>query len=758
MAVLLGLFIVGGSVYNFSVPVFEKPDESYHFFFALHLARGLGLPVQSEASQDSPWSYEASQPPLYYWLVSRLIQWLPLQNAEDVLVRNPHAAVGFAYTEGNKNVYIHPVQEPLGAPVVLAVRLARWVSLLMGVVTVWATVRLGREVLPRSQDLVWAVTALVAFTPQFLFISTSVSNDTTVTAAVTVGLWLLIRAVRHGLTRLESLLLAVVCGLAALAKLGGLLFLPLEVGILVIVAWLDRKDRHPRTTVHPLILIAGSLLAVILIAGWWYWRNWSLYGDWTGLRPMFDIIGRESPPSISHLRWELQGLRISYWALFGWFSILVDRWAYYLLDVVLVMALAGLIFRSALVILRSWRGRSKPELRPENVASSRGWVAWFLIITWPVLVFAGVLRTTVQMNVSQGRLLFPAVAPIAVLIVMGVLTWVPRRFWRGFLILAGVMWLGWTFSLPPRFIQPAYALPPHGPDINVPAHATRLDLNYGPVRLLAYDVTPERVDRGEPLHITLYWRTTSPLEEAYSVAVKLLGRSGQLLAGVDSYPGRGMYPTNLWQTEETVVDRYTLTVSSEADLPVLAELWVDMYRHQDLKPLPVTTQDGTRLAKPQIASVRVAPRSSASLEPPLARFDDGIALEEAAIDPLNAESSQSITVQLAWRCYATPSADYTVFLHLVSPAHDPVPLAQIDAQPRGGSYPTGVWTVGDKIPDMYQLKLPSTVPSGDYDLLLGLYHLETRTRVPLADGTGDHIQLAKLRFDDHGWEAKLLDK
>jgi hypothetical protein len=59
---------------------------------------------------------------------------------------------------------------------------------------------------------------------------------------------------------------------------------------------------------------------------------------------------------------------------------------------------------------------------------------------------------------------------------------------------------------------------------------------------------------------------------------------------------------------------------------------------------------------------------------------------------------------------------------------------------------------------MYQLKLPSTVPSGDYDLLLGLYHLETRTRVPLADGTGDHIQLAKLRFDDHGWEAKLLDK
>jgi hypothetical protein len=154
----------------------------------------------------------------------------------------------------------------------------------------------------------------------------------------------------------------------------------------------------------------------------------------------------------------------------------------------------------------------------------------------------------------------------------------------------------------------------------------------------------------------------------------------------------------------------------------------------------------------------VAPPSSADLEPLLARFDDGIALGKAAIDLIQSRSSESIAVQLAWRSYATPSADYTVFLHLVSSEHDPVPLAQVDARPRDGSYPTDIWSAGDKIPDTYQLELPYTVPSGDYYLILGLYRLDTLARVPLADGAGDHILVAKLRFDGDGWEAELLDK
>jgi len=70
-------------------------------------------------------------------------------------------------------------------------------------------------------------------------------------------------------------------------------------------------------------------LPCLLIAGWWYWRNYALYNDWLGTSQLVAINGlRTESVTWSSLWGELRGLRYSFWGLFGWFNILLPNWVY----------------------------------------------------------------------------------------------------------------------------------------------------------------------------------------------------------------------------------------------------------------------------------------------------------------------------------------------------------------------------------------------------------------------------------------------
>ena len=86
------------------------------------------------------------------------------------------------------------------------------------------------------------------------------------------------------------------------------------------------------------------LVPVILVAGWWYWRNWQLYGDPTGLAVMLEIAGRRpAAPSLATLLGEFQGFRINFWGLFGAVNVLMrPAWIYTLLDLLTLAAVARL--------------------------------------------------------------------------------------------------------------------------------------------------------------------------------------------------------------------------------------------------------------------------------------------------------------------------------------------------------------------------------------------------------------------------------
>jgi hypothetical protein len=61
------------------------------------------------------------------------------------------------------------------------------------------------------------------------------------------------------------------------------------------------------------------------------------------------------------------------------------------------------------------------------------------------------------------------------------------------------------------------------------------------------------------LSMQLYWRAAAPLSADYSISVRLLDASGQVIAQQDNqHPVLGLYPTSKWRSGEVIADYYEL--------------------------------------------------------------------------------------------------------------------------------------------------------------------------------------------------------
>ncbi len=96
--------------------------------------------------------------------------------------------------------------------------------------------------------------------------------------------------------------------------------------------------------------------------------------------------------------------------------------------------------------------------------------------------------------------------------------------------------------------------------------------------------------RGQPLNLDLFWRADHALPDAYTVFVHLVDASGRVVAGFDSPPSQGLYPTNRWNAGETVRDRHPLKVP--ADLPPGDySIEIGMYLSSSGARLPIDSSD-----------------------------------------------------------------------------------------------------------------------------------------------------------------------
>jgi hypothetical protein len=121
------------------------------------------------------------------------------------------------------------------------------------------------------------------------------------------------------------------------------------------------------------------------------------------------------------------------------------------------------------------------------------------------------------------------------------------------------------------------------------------------IQLVGYDLNDltsqgETIHRhpGEALRLSLFWQTSIPLQEDYTVFVQLLETDGRLWWQRDSHPVDGLCPTSSWQVGEKVHDNYVVEIPLDAP-PGEYHLVTGMYSLATMERLPVTTAQQTNV-------------------------------------------------------------------------------------------------------------------------------------------------------------------
>jgi hypothetical protein len=103
-------------------------------------------------------------------------------------------------------------------------------------------------------------------------------------------------------------------------------------------------------------------------------------------------------------------------------------------------------------------------------------------------------------------------------------------------------------------------------------------------------------------------------------------------------------------------------------------------------------------------------------------------------------AGESLYLQYHWLVTAPPTIEWTVFNHVVDGAGAVV--AGFDSPPGQDTLATTRWQAGWRVLDEYEIKLPTTLPPGDYTLRMGLY--DSAGNVLPATGTGIELGVVTL--------------
>jgi 4-amino-4-deoxy-L-arabinose transferase-like glycosyltransferase len=584
---LLLLYLLLALIYGVVTPIFEAPDEDGHFRYVQSIAQTRTIPRYPGLDN----LIAQQHPPLYYALGAMLIAPLDTSDLPTYLTRNPYGRIGHSDNLGNKNLFLHPPRSEARFPwqgTALAAHLLRWLSSAFGAGTVLLTYATAQRAFPTEKWPALLAAGLVAFNPQFIFISASINNDNAVTFFATLALFLAVLLTGGDFSWRTAALAGAVAGLATLSKLSGMATLSI-VGLGLVVGWW--RHRSWRRLMGQLALVG---LAWGGVAGWWLVRNQQLYGDMWGVSEFQRLTGPATPLPIAEYLSMLRGAEISFWAAFGWLNILVAEPIYRLYEAILRVGILGLLIGGIRYAVTGWR----PMIR---------WPGIWIGIAWVVTFLGSLYWLAAAMGGLQGRLLFPVVGGLALVMTVGWHALLPTR-WRGWLTAILLLVLAaLAIAMPFMVLRPAFAPPPVVAADAIPA-AARFDppFVYGQrVELLGVTLSPQTVAPGGTLTINAYWRMLVPVDDNFSLAVRLYGANRTLLGQTDTYPGLGNLPTSQWQTDRIYADTVPVNIPWDAPAPSVAYLSIEWYKFgiQGFSVPP--TLDGELFAAP-LRTVKIA--------------------------------------------------------------------------------------------------------------------------------------------------------
>jgi 4-amino-4-deoxy-L-arabinose transferase-like glycosyltransferase len=678
---ILGVYLTLAICYSLADPVYESTDEIRHVRYVRHLIVYHSLPEQGGDEGLA----QSHHPPLYYALAAAASWWVPVP--EEVYYKPVYNEYwGYRQWEvgdDNKNQYLHGPDErfPFGG-ITLAVYVMRWLNVLLGAGTVYVTYLTAREVFAGRAMLAAGASALIAFNPQFLYLSGAVNNDVAAALCSALVLLLCVRMVHRGASPRFDLAIGVLYGLALLTKLNLLALLAaIEVAYVAAAA----RSREWR------ILLRGNLIVLglaVLLSGWWFWRNQALYGDPTGMSALNELwAGRPLSESWWALRQGLPHLWTTLWGRFGYGQVPMPGVVYAGLFWACVLALAGHL------VPGSGRIRADVMLLLLTAMLSSTVVVFYYILIQP----AG----------AMGRFLFPALPAFAVTVVGGVDRLLPsRRPQLAGLAVTGSM-LGLAVYALLGVLAPAFSAPRALRASELESAPNPTEVQFGQLaRIVGYSITPDETEPGGVVSVAVYWEVLSRTTDNYAVFVHLLSETGVMIAQRDTYPGLGKYPTTAWDPGVAFVDTYRLHVPDTAYAPDHAYVQVGLYKPGEAR---VETSDGRDAAR--IGEVQVKARTGLTPNPIEYDFDGVALLAGYDLQPRVARPGQSVMLTLYWQPLTPAMEGYSTCATLLGHGDSAEHCNDV-----GASGVSGGWEEGERADDVHWLVLDAAAAEGNREL------------------------------------------
>ncbi|MEO1645124.1 MAG: phospholipid carrier-dependent glycosyltransferase, partial [Chloroflexota bacterium] len=494
MSITLIFFVVMSSIYANIVPRFEASDEAEHFIY-MHVILETGeLPrIQSRidmANQTDPilrWNNQSHHAPLYYLLGSALISWTDRSDLATYLT--PNELIFLRDTvEDNPNKWLHRYGEPIGQTHI-ALYILRAFNILIGVGTL-IMVYLAATHTHKERVIAPLAMLFTALIPTFIIVNASVTNDALTIFLYSAGVYWLLRVWRREkITWRDTAIISLILAGISLTKLTGVtLFGVIYLGVF---AGMLRKKWTWRTVLQVGIV---SALAFVLLAGWWYLRNYNIYGDPLAQAATASIWGRMEGITLAEYGENLVRIAMSFWMMIGYLHqpVFLPQAFYWYCAVLTLAGIGGAI------VYAYQATRDDRDIM-------------FILAGVCIVVAALLLYGTLSVDISYGRLLLPAIAAFAPLIIIGLYNFI--NGWRiplGIFVplLISVIMTPFLVALSYSNIQAVFA---------VPESAQRIGWQNDNLEIVAVDTQPTDVGAGDTIYVDIYFRGNHPDNPALTV-------------------------------------------------------------------------------------------------------------------------------------------------------------------------------------------------------------------------------------------------
>lgn len=384
------LYVLFGVGYSLLMPIWEAPDEPAHYHLSWHLAT-----YQEYPSYEL--NYESNQPRAFYYFNSWILRALDTVDPELTRFRRPKEYVfnirkperRFEWTDENYTFF-------------WGVYLLRWLNMVIGGTALWVNWKTFRQIAPPTLAL--AALALAALTPQYLHITSSVNNDALGALTGALLLYLAIRFLKEPFPWLGLFLVPLAVLLPLLTKLT---VLPVSAALLVILVWkwlFDFPQKRWLLYAALFVLLGAGIFYLLfpeIVQSAFSEIQWRLFSF------------RKNALTEKYIKTVSSQILWTYWGKVGWLAVGLPLWIIQLLT---GLGVTGMILHIYSLV----RGRV------------RGLPLGLWLAVWLIAVFAllAVFRNGLTTFATQGRLLFPAIGALSLLMVAGWHEILPERFQR----------------------------------------------------------------------------------------------------------------------------------------------------------------------------------------------------------------------------------------------------------------------------------------------------------------------------------------